>query len=181
MTNQTTPRKDTLLTAGKLLTVFLQIVVALAMAALAVALLYVLLNPGEVATALAENGSDASVALILTIISVTVVAAIAVIAAAYHFFQLLGQIIDTVSDGEPFVAINAERLHRMGWIALLFQLASFPIGAMAGYLVAQFPLQDITADVEFSLTGVLLALVLFILARVFRHGTEMRDDLEGTV
>ncbi len=26
-----------------------------------------------------------------------------------------------------------------------------------------------------------LALLLFILARVFRHGAAMRDDLEGTV
>ena len=34
-----------------------------------------------------------------------------------------------------------------------------------------------------TIVGVLLivALLLFILARVFRRGTEMRDDLEGTV
>ena len=30
-------------------------------------------------------------------------------------------------------------------------------------------------------TGLLLAIVLFILARIFRHGVEMREDLEGTV
>ena len=47
--------------------------------------------------------------------------------------------------------------------------------------VAQFPHEELTADIEFSLTGVLLALVLFILARVFRHGAAMREDLEGTV
>jgi hypothetical protein len=35
------------------------------------------------------------------------------------------------------------------------------------------------ADVP--LAGLFLALVLFILARVFREGTRMRDDLEGTV
>jgi hypothetical protein len=32
-----------------------------------------------------------------------------------------------------------------------------------------------------SFGGFLLALVLFILARVFRKGTEMREELEGTV
>jgi hypothetical protein len=38
-------------------------------------------------------------------------------------------------------------------------------------------------DVDFGLSfgGVLLALVLFILARVFRKGAEMRAELEGTV
>ena len=29
--------------------------------------------------------------------------------------------------------------------------------------------------------GILLVLILFILARVFRHGAAMREDLEGTV
>ena len=32
-----------------------------------------------------------------------------------------------------------------------------------------------------DLTGFLIVLVLFILARVFRHGAAMREDLEGTV
>jgi hypothetical protein len=32
-----------------------------------------------------------------------------------------------------------------------------------------------------SLTGLAVGLVLFILARVFRKGAEMRQDLEGTV
>jgi hypothetical protein len=31
------------------------------------------------------------------------------------------------------------------------------------------------------LSGLLLVLVLFILARVFRVGAAMRDDLEGTI
>lgn len=30
-------------------------------------------------------------------------------------------------------------------------------------------------------SGILLVILLFILARVFRKGTEMREDLEGTV
>ena len=38
---------------------------------------------------------------------------------------------------------------------------------------------EVTADV--SANGLLLVLVLFILARVFKTGAQMRDDLEGTV
>ena len=32
-----------------------------------------------------------------------------------------------------------------------------------------------------ELTGILLTLILFILARVFREGSRMREELEGTV
>ena len=31
------------------------------------------------------------------------------------------------------------------------------------------------------MTGWLAVLLLFVLARVFNHGTRIRDDLEGTV
>ena len=34
---------------------------------------------------------------------------------------------------------------------------------------------------KISFHGLLLTLVLFILARVFRHGTTLRTELEGTV
>ncbi|UUX98999.1 hypothetical protein [Sphingomonas sp. J315] len=37
------------------------------------------------------------------------------------------------------------------------------------------------SGVDMSFDSLVLALVLFILARVFRHGTALRDDLEGTV
>ena len=40
---------------------------------------------------------------------------------------------------------------------------------------------SISVDADFSTNGLLLALVLFILARVFRTGAKMREDLEGTV
>ncbi|UUX99000.1 hypothetical protein [Sphingomonas sp. J315] len=37
------------------------------------------------------------------------------------FIRTLIRIIDTVGDGDPFVPENAERLGRMGWIALALQ------------------------------------------------------------
>ena len=39
----------------------------------------------------------------------------------------------------------------------------------------------IDTDFGFDGGGILLILILFILARVFRHGAAMREDLEGTV
>ena len=34
---------------------------------------------------------------------------------------------------------------------------------------------------QISVTGLLAVLLLFVLAEVFREGTQMREDLEGTV
>ena len=42
-------------------------------------------------------------------------------------------------------------------------------------------LDDITVDAGLDVSGILLVVILFILARVFRHGTTMREELEGTV
>ena len=184
MTNdtQTTPQGDAILKIGKILTVLMQAIICIVMAGLTIAIPVILLNSDQVASSLAESGSTADLTTILTLIVVFLVVIIAVIATALHFFQLLCRIIDTVSEGEPFVEINADRLNRMGWMALIFQLSSFPIGAVAAYLAVQMPDHlDVSTDIEFSLTGVLMAVVLFILARVFRHGAAMRNDLEGTV
>ena len=49
------------------------------------------------------------------------------------------------------------------------------------YLGDFVPSENLKVDFDFTLTGLLLAIVLFILARIFRHGVEMREDLEGTV
>ena len=105
----------------------------------------------------------------------------AITATAFYFFKLLNQLIKSVGDGSPFTIENADRLTQMAWIALIFQVTALPIGLLAAYLAHSIPTGNLTIDYEFSLTGLLLAVVLFILARVFRHGADMREDLEGTV
>ena len=181
MTPEPKPQRDLLLTAGAVMSRILQVVIGLVAAVIVIAIPAVLFHSDEVAEQLLRADSTASLPMMLAVITGTLVMILIVILLAFHFFQLLGRIINTVSVGEPFTAINAERLNKMGWIALIFQTASIPIGALAAYIAAHVPSDDFTADIEFSLTGVLFAIVLFILARIFRQGAAMRDDLEGTV
>jgi hypothetical protein len=96
-------------------------------------------------------------------------------------FRLLRQIVDTVGEGDPFVPINARRLTIMAWLVLAVQLVTLPMGAI-GVWLAQMS-KDTTFDVDDGISGngLLLMLVLFVLARVFRQGTAMREELEGTV
>lgn len=174
----TTP-KDPLLTAGKVLTNIVKILLVIVFAGLVIALPIFFLNQHNVAETLGENAENLTMVM-ATITGMLIIGA-ALVATAFKFFQFLGNIIDTVGFGDPFVARNAERLEKMGWFAVAFQFASIPLTAGLVFLRSQFPGEDIQIDVDFSLTGILLAIVLFILARVFRHGAALREDLEGTV
>ena len=171
--------RDPLLSAGKVMTLILMGITGLVAILLVLLVPFLIYHHADFAKTVVEAGGEFVPAFVISLVLIATAAAI--VAMAFHFFQLLGRIIDTVGDGDPFSADNAQRLTRMGWIALIFQLASFPIAAMAVYLMKYFPEEKLTVDIEFSLTGVLLAILLFILARVFRHGAAMRADLEGTV
>jgi len=112
---------------------------------------------------------------------------IALVAILFHLFRLLKRIVDTVGEGDPFVPENARRLTQMAWLTLAVQVVTLPIGGIANWIdeaVGNGPNvhTDIGAvDVGFSSNGLLLMLILFILARVFRKGAAMRAELEGTV
>ncbi|MEL7219331.1 MAG: DUF2975 domain-containing protein, partial [Pseudomonadota bacterium] len=70
------------------------------------------------------------------------------------------------------------------WLLLAVQLLSIPLAALALTLVEWAgDIEDVQFSIGdgFDLSGILMVIVLFILARVFRHGTRMREDLEGTV
>lgn len=98
---------------------------------------------------------------------------------AFRFFAVGRRIVDTVTQGDPFIPENAVRLREMGWLAVITQLLAFPASWLTGWLA--HVTHSLYFDGRFSLGAILLALVLFVLARIFRIGAEMREDLDGTV
>jgi hypothetical protein len=88
-------------------------------------------------------------------------------------------LVETVRDGNPFVASNAHRLQTIAWALLGLQVVSMVIGGIAKSV--SMPAHPLHLDAGFSLTGWLAVLLTFLLARVFAEGTRMRDELEGTV
>jgi hypothetical protein len=97
----------------------------------------------------------------------------------YFVLKRLLAIVETVREGEPFVAANASRLQAIAWALFALQLASLVIGAIAK--AVSTPAHPVHLDAGFSINGWLAVLLTFLLARVFAEGTRMRDDLEGTV
>ena len=88
-------------------------------------------------------------------------------------------IVQTVRDGDPFVAANAARLQVIAWSLLVVQLLSIVIGTIGKSIST--PAHPVHLDAGFSINGWLAVLMTFLLARVFAEGARMRDDLVGTV
>ncbi|WP_305097914.1 DUF2975 domain-containing protein [Croceibacterium aestuarii] len=102
---------------------------------------------------------------------------------AEYFFLLLWRILASVKDGDPFTPANSIRLSRMAWTALVGDILSIGFAVYVAwaqtYIADAIDGEDLNFDSGGA--GIVLILVLFVLARVFREGTEMRAELEGTV
>jgi hypothetical protein len=109
------------------------------------------------------------------------VAVIGLLAVPLHYIVLkrLLAIVETVREGDPFVATNATRLQAIAWTLFTLQLLSLVVGAIAKAVA--IPGHPLHLDAGFSVNGWLAVLLTFLLARVFAEGALMREDLEGTV
>jgi hypothetical protein len=88
-------------------------------------------------------------------------------------------IVETVSVGDPFVIINAERLKTIAWVTAGLEVLHYVIGLIAkGISTGTHP---VDIDMKLNFTRWLVVLFLFVLARVFEQGARMRDELAGTV
>ena len=104
---------------------------------------------------------------------------IAGVALGYVFLTRLLAVVESVRDGDPFIPENARRLQVIAQTTLGVQLLNLAEGAVSSAFST--PENQIDAGWSASIDGWLAVLLLFVLARVFHHGTRMRADLEGTV
>jgi hypothetical protein len=177
----TTKPRDPLLSAAKVVVILSQIVMIFAMVVLGIGL-GALATVGR-AEVLAEIAATGAPPAALWLVVVAMLTGMGVVYLGYRFFGELRGIINSVGEGEPFRPENAERLSRMGWIAVIVQLMILPVAALAAWLAPFLEKVDAEVQIDGGLDGgaILLTLILFILARVFRQGARMREELEGTV
>jgi hypothetical protein len=91
-------------------------------------------------------------------------------------------ILETAIAGDPFVGDNAERLKHIGWCLLGVMVAQFLYTTIVVWIAPDNNILGHIGDSEGpSLAGCLAVLLIFVLARIFKYGTQMRDELEGTV
>ncbi len=173
------PRRDALLTSARLLVTVIMAIVVVIGVALTFAAITTPLFHDAVMVKIAPHAIEPLGGGTIAAISVFLLIMVAFMALSFVWLRELRRIIDSVGQGDAFNPINALRLARMGWIVVAIELAAVPGGALAAWLGHLFHRERI--EVGLSLGGILMALVLFILARVFREGAKMREELEGTV
>jgi hypothetical protein len=177
---QTKP-KDTLLAAAKTIIILIQLIVIFAIVMIAIGIGAILtVGRARVLAQIAEVSAPTAAYPLLLIAFALI---IALLALAYRFFRQLTGIIDSVGQGDPFRLDNAERLTRMGWLSVGAQALGLVLAGIAAWFAPYIVKSGHDPHMGFGieLTGVLLTLILFILARVFRQGAAMREELEGTV
>lgn len=170
---------DALLTTASVLVSIFRVMAIAIGSILVVVMVGILFKQVDVMQQLAAEKVGAPPWQVLTAIELILGFVVATIACAHDWLKQLQRLIASVSEGDPFAPVNADRLTRMGWLTVAIQLLAIPVGGIGGWL--ESVVKEATSDFGISLGGFLLALVLFILARVYRRGAEMREELEGTV
>lgn len=182
MTNTMTAlTRDPLLAIAKGLLWFLMASMAIGVAACFVAIPLLLFFQNDISVEMAKETPLVLPQFFWVVSGILVFAAI-LCGVLFRIFQLLKRIVGTVAEGDPFVPENAARLTQMAWLSLVVQLLGLPLSGLGAWINR---IGEGVTKVEsmggISGNGLLLMLILFILARVFRKGAEMRAELEGTV
>ena len=178
MTEQQSPRDRLLFATRLVLTLLIAgtlLLIALAMVGIPAMFLF----KAQLEPQLVQSGFPAN-----SIPWLALMAALAAVMAVlgFLFFRHLRRIVDSVSSGDPFVPINADRLRAMAWLSLGVQGVVFLLTPLIIWFDAMPHKPNVHhSDSGLSFGSMILALLLFVLARVFRVGSQMREELEGTV
>jgi Protein of unknown function (DUF2975) len=178
------PHNDLLLLAGKTLTLLIQGIMGLAAVVIGLVVIAVTVFHDSINQEIAAEFGAQTAAMPVGSILWLLLTVLAMVALIYLFFGKLRGIIDTVAQGDPFVPENADRLNAMAWLQIgiyILGLVAAAAAMLAAEWAGQFADVEIDGSLDLDLPNVLMVIVLFILARVFRQGAAMRDDLEGTV
>ena len=116
-------------------------------------------------------------AWLMPTLRIWLVLALPMIAAVHVSLSRMLAVVDTVRSGDPFVPENAVRLKTIAWCLFATQMLNLAYGVLAAAMNAA----GSNIDWKFALTGWLAVVLVFVLARVFEEGTQMRDDLEKMI
>ena len=166
-----------LLNAATLLIFLLLGAIVLALFALLGASAFGLLTQAEVMEVVADLGMGAG--QIVLVGAFALLSALACTVLLLFAVLLTTRIVESAMQGNPFVPENADRLYKVGWLLLGIEVAGWFIEPMLEFMVPE----KLAAGLGFGMSpvGVLGILLIFVLAQIFRHGTTLRANLEGTV
>jgi hypothetical protein len=107
--------------------------------------------------------------------------AIAVLAIVVFILRALQRVVASARVGDPFIEANAAELVRVAWLLLGVIVIDALIKPMVYLLATAAMRAKIHDTVHISLIGLFAVLLIFVLAQIFRRGSEMRAELAGTI
>jgi hypothetical protein len=93
----------------------------------------------------------------------------------------LRRIVDSAIISDPFVPANALLLRQIGWLVLAINSAQIIFNLAKRLVLAGSEILPGFNPSNIPWLGFFATLLIFVLARVFQRGSDMRADLEGTV
>src|ERR1700747_2831481 len=107
--------------------------------------------------------------------------AIAALALIQLILRALRRVVASASVGDPFIEANAVDLVRVAWFLLGVNVIDALLKTTV-YLLAPAAVRATIHDtVHISITGLFAVLLIFVLAQIFRRGSDMRAELAGTI
>jgi hypothetical protein len=106
---------------------------------------------------------------------------IAALALVQLILRALRRVVASASVGDPFIEANAVDLVRVAWLLLGLNLIDTLIKPTVYLLAPAAVRAKIHDTVHISITGLFAVLLIFVLAQIFRRGSEMRAELAGTI
>lgn len=107
--------------------------------------------------------------------------AIAALALVHFIFRSLRRVVASASVGDPFIEANALELVRVAWLLLGVDAIDALIKPMVYLLAPAAVRAKMHNIVHISITGLFAVLLIFVLAQIFRRGSDMRAELAGTI
>jgi len=107
--------------------------------------------------------------------------AIAALALVQFILRALRRVVASASAGDPFIEANAVDLVRVAWLLLGVNVIDALIKPMVYLLAPAAVRAKIHDTVHISVTGLFAVLLIFVLAQIFRRGSDMRAELAGTI
>jgi Protein of unknown function (DUF2975) len=107
--------------------------------------------------------------------------AIAALVLVQLILRALRRVVASASVGDPFIEANAADLVRVAWLLLGLDMVDTLIKPVVYLLAPEAVRMKMHGAFPIPMTGLFAVLLIFVLAQIFRRGSEMRAELAGTI
>ncbi len=148
---------------------------------LAVALIALILLPALIVVPEGPGMEHVNREVVITLAEVSLTEGIAVAVLLLPILRSLRRIVDSAIISDPFIPANASLLRQIGWLTLAINSAQIIFDLTKRLALSRSEILPWFIPPHIPWLGFFATLLLFVLARVFQRGSDMRADLEGTV